>query len=128
MLHVHQGKRSKDRCLPLGKMLCRGIETYLAAFNQVEYLFENRDGVMLSAAYIQGIIKTAVKKAKIEKTVSAHLLRHSFATHLLEQRVNIMTIKDLLGHKRLQTTMIYLHVIQPMESKVINPLDTLYQQ
>ncbi|MGH7239613.1 MAG: tyrosine-type recombinase/integrase, partial [Candidatus Saccharimonadales bacterium] len=128
MLHVHQGKRSKDRCLPLGKMLGRGIETYLVAFNPVKYLFENREKVMVSAACIQGIIKTAVKKAKIDKTVSAHSLRHSFATHLLEQGVNIMTIKDLLGHKRLQTTMIYLHVIQPRDSKVINPLDTLYQQ
>lgn len=128
MLHVHQGKGYKDRCVPLGKMLCRAIKTYLPAFNPKKYLFENQEGTMVSGPCIQGIIKTAAQKAKITKPVYAHILRHSFATHLLEQGTNIMAIKELLGHKRIETTMIYLHVVEPSPGKVINPLDTLYGQ
>lgn len=128
MLHVHQGKGSKDRCIPLGNMLSRAIKTYLPAFNPVKYLFENQEGTMVSLPYIEGAIKTAARKARITKPVFAHILRHSFASHLLEQGTSIVAIKELLGHKRIETTMIYLHVVQPSDSKVTSPLDTLYDQ
>ena len=128
MLHVRQGKGPKDRCIPLGKMLCRAIKTYLAAFNPVQYLFENQEQTMVSVPSIEGAIKTAARKAKIIKPVHAHILRHSYATHLMEGGTSITAIQALLGHKRLQTTLLYLHVAQPVDSKVISPLDTLYDQ
>ena len=76
---------------------------------------------------IQKVIKNAVKKAGIVKNASVHTLRHSFATHLLMKGVNIREIQDLLGHKHLETTMVYTHVIRDMSNVPISPLDYLYK-
>lgn len=128
VLHVHEGKGSKDRCLPLGKMLCRGISNYLSVMNPVKYLFENREATMVTIACIENIVKKAAEKAQINKPVHPHILRHTYATHLLEQGVSILIIQELLGHKRLETTLRYLHVTKTAESKIISPMDTLYGQ
>ena len=128
MLHVRQGKGSKDRCLPLGKMLCRGIAQYITAEHPRNYLFEGNDGEAFSQRGTQWVVYEAVKRAGIRKEVHTHTLRHSYATHLLEQGVNILTIKDLLGHAHIETTMVYLHIAQPSALTVFSPLDTLYKQ
>jgi site-specific recombinase XerD len=75
---------------------------------------------------IQNAVKEAVKKAGIVKHASVHTLRHSFATHLLMNGVNIREIQNLLGHKHVETTMIYTHVIRDMVSVPKSPLDSLY--
>lgn len=128
MLHVKQGKGSKDRCLPLGKMLCRGIAQYISGEHPRNYLFEGNDGQALSQRGTQWVIYQAVKRAGIRKEVHTHTLRHSYATHLLEQGVNILTIKELLGHAHIETTMVYLHIAKPSAQTVFSPLDTLYKQ
>lgn len=128
MLHVRQGKGSKDRCIPLGNMLCRGIAQYISAEHPRQYLFEGNDGEALSQRGTQWVVSEAVKRAGIRKEVHTHTLRHSYATHLLEQGVNILTIKELLGHARIETTMMYLHIARPCPQTVLNPLDTLYEQ
>jgi len=128
MLHIHQGKGSKDRCLPLGKMLSRGIGQYMLEAVPGDYLFESSTGEMLTRAGVSWIVKQAARRAGIAKDIHPHTLRHSYATHLLEQGVNILVIKELLGHAYIQSTMVYLHVAQPMNRIVINPLDTLYGQ
>ncbi len=126
MLHVHQGKGSKDRCVPLGKLLCRGIEQYLTEEVPEKYMFVNKYGEPYTGAGILWIVNHAKAKAKITKNIYTHTLRHSYATHLLENGVNIMHIKELLGHKRIETTMVYLHVAQPVCCPILNPLDILY--
>jgi len=126
MLHVKQGKGSKDRCLPLGKMLCRGIAQYLSAENLHEYLFEGVDGEGMSQRGTQWVVSQAVKRAGLRKEIHTHTLRHSYATHLLEQGVNILTIQKLLGHAHIETTMVYLHIAQPSPQTVFSPLDALY--
>ena len=93
-----------------------------------EYLLGNRAGAALPEAGILWVVKQAVKKAGITKDVHTHTLRHSYATHLLEQGVNIMVIKELLGQVSIETTMVYLHVAQPKPCNVFSPLDTLYGQ
>ena len=128
MLHVKQGKGSKDRCLPLGKMLCRGIAQYISAEHPGDFLFEGVDGGAMSQRGTQWVVGEAVKRAGIRKEVHTHTLRHSYATHLLEQGVNILTIKDLLGHACIETTMVYLHIAKPSAQTVFSPLDTLYGQ
>ena len=128
MLHVKQGKGSKDRCLPLGKMLCRGIAQYISAERSPHFLFEGVDGQAMSQRGTQWVVGEAVKRAGIRKEVHTHTLRHSYATHLLEQGVNILTIKDLLGHACIETTMVYLHIAKPSAQTVFSPLDTLYGQ
>jgi site-specific recombinase XerD len=71
-------------------------------------------------------MREALKKSGIKKDVNLHSLRHSYATHLIEQGVNIVTVRDLLGHAEIATTMIYLHVAQCPLVKAHSPLDTLY--
>jgi site-specific recombinase XerD len=77
---------------------------------------------------VQQAITQAVKKAGIVKEVSLHTLRHTYATHLLEQGVNILTIKELLGHAHINTTMVYLHLARPTVNMAFSPMDTLYTQ
>lgn len=128
MLHVRQGKGSKDRCLPMGNMLSRGISKYIAAEKPRTYLFEGHDGDALSQRGTQWVVSQAVKKSRIVKEVSVHTLRHTYATHLLEQGVNILTIKELLGHAHIETTMIYLHLARPSAVVSFSPMDTLYNR
>jgi site-specific recombinase XerD len=126
MLHVRQGKGSKDRCLPMGTMLARGIKQYIQAEKPRKFLFEGHDGNAFSQRGTQWVVSQALKKSGIVKDVSVHTLRHTYATHLLEQGVNILTIKELLGHAHIDTTMVYLHLARPTAVVAFSPLDTLY--
>lgn len=128
MIHVHQGKGNKDRCLPMGSMLARGIRSYIDAERPGKFLLEGNKGEAYSQRGAQWAISQAVKKAGIVKEVTLHTLRHTYATHLLEQGVNILVIKELLGHAHIETTMIYLHLARPSASLAFSPMDTLYNQ
>jgi site-specific recombinase XerD len=138
-LHVQQGKNKKDRYLPLSEHLIRGLKAYILEDKPTDWLFggqpqgwDDRAGGDFDSRYsqrgVQHAVKEAVKKAGIIKDVSVHTLRHSFATHLLEDGLDIITVKDLMGHVRIQTTMIYLHVAQSSPKRAFSPLDTLFQQ
>jgi integrase/recombinase XerD len=128
MLHVRNGKGGKDRYVPLGTMLVRGIAKYLEAEHPHRWLFEGTNGDCLSQRGTQWAVSQAVKKAGIIKEVSTHTLRHSYATHLLEQGLDIVTIKELLGHAAIETTMIYLHIAKPSANTAFSPLDNLYKK
>ncbi len=128
MVHVKQGKGNKDRCLSMGIMLSRGIRDYIAAEKPRKFLFEGHDGDALSQRGTQWAVSQAVKRAGIVKEVSVHTLRHTYATHLLEQGVNILIIKDLLGHAHIETTMIYLHLARVPATVAFSPMDTLYNR
>lgn len=129
LLLVKQGKGNKDRYVPLGSILRRGIATYIAAVNPENYLFNGTD---LDSRYaqrsVQWVIKTCAQKAGITKDVTVHTLRHSYATHLLEDGMDIVSIKDLLGHANIETTMVYLHVAQSGRVKPFSPLNKLYNK
>ena len=128
MVHVRQGKGKKDRMLPMGTMLARGIKQYIEAEKPRKFLFEGYDGNAFSQRGTQWVVSQAVKRSGIAKEVSVHTLRHTYATHLLEQGVNIVTIKELLGHAHIETTMVYLHLARPSATVAFSPLDTLYNQ
>ena len=129
MLHVRQGKGGKDRILPLGTMLQRGIKAFIESQRPKIFLFEGNNGEAFSQRGAQWVMGEALKKTSIVKEdVSLHTLRHSYATHLLEQGVSILAIKELLGHAHIDTTMIYLHLARPTLTQVISPMDTLYNQ
>jgi len=136
VLHVVQGKGKKDRLLPLSEHLIRGIKTYIEAEKPKDWLFngqpEERAGGDFDNRYsqrgVQWVVKQSAKWAGVRKDVHVHTLRHSFATHLLEDGLDIITVKDLLGHVRIQTTMVYLHVAQSNPGRAFSPLDTLFAQ
>jgi site-specific recombinase XerD len=75
---------------------------------------------------VQWAVKSACKRAGILKDVHVHTLRHTFATHLLEDGMDIITLKNLLGHERVETTLTYLHVAQLPSQRIFSPLDSLY--
>jgi len=129
MLLVRQGKGNKDRYVPLGKLLMRGIQKYVEAENPQTWLFNGNDfDSRYSQKGVQWAIKELCKKAGIQKDVNVHTLRHTYATHLLEDGMDIVSVKELLGHACIETTMVYLHVAQSGRKKPFSPMDTLYNQ
>lgn len=108
---VREGKGKKDRVTIISEIVLENINKYLAEFKPLVYLFESHDaGSKISVRTAQKVVETAAAKAGIKENVGAHTLRHSFATHLLEQGVGIRYIQELLGHARLETTQIYTKV------------------
>jgi integrase/recombinase XerD len=126
---IRGGKGNKDRSVILSKQWCREIKKHLLRKKvKSEYVFSKKTNPKpISTDTIQRIVKSAAKKAGIKKNVSAHKLRHSFATHLLEGGTNIRFIQELLGHSNLSTTQIYTHVSTAELKKIENPLDRLMQ-
>jgi integrase/recombinase XerD len=135
-LHVRNGKGSKDRYVPISDHLVRGLKKYIQAEQPEIYLFngqpmEDGSGGDFDRRYsqrgVQWAVKEASKKAGILKDINVHTLRHTFATHLIEDGLDIVSVKELLGHESIETTMIYLHVAQCGSRKPFSPLDTLYR-
>ena len=129
LVRVEQAKGRKDRYTLLSPVALLWLRRYWRAYRPAgEWLFEGTDrSDHWSIRSLQQVFKRAVAKAGIRKAVSSHILRHSFATHLLEQGVDTLTIKELLGHSQLQTTARYLHVRQSRLSGLDNPLDRLFR-
>jgi integrase/recombinase XerD len=126
-LIVRNGKGGKDRCLPLSTVLAKGLHTYLERFKPQTWLFNsNTRGKPYSTRSIQAVMQQALGKASIEKTASVHSLRHSFATHLLENGVNIVSVQALMGHAKIETTLVYLQLLALDTQAVKSPLDSLY--
>lgn len=128
-LRVVQGKGRKDRYVVLSKLLVKGITEYLAKEKPQVYLFNGQTpGEPMGERSIQWIINEAVERAGIQKPTTCHTFRHTFATHLLESGVDLFSIKEQLGHARIETTLVYLHIAQITPKAVKSPLDIIYQQ
>lgn len=112
------GKGSKERVIPLGRLAVNAVEDYLTLRKELvpnmqgiaRGVFLNKNGKPLTAGGIRMRVKRAIKKIADLKKVSPHILRHSFATHLLNRGADLMAVKDLLGHENLSTTQIYTHL------------------
>ncbi len=135
-LKVVQGKNKKDRYLPLSEHLIRGLKLYINTEKPVEYLFNGQPNGIAGGDFdcrysqrgVQWVVKETAKRAGILKDVHTHTLRHTYATHLLEDGLDIVSLKNLLGHENIETTMEYLHVAQCGRPLVFSPLDTLFEQ
>ena len=111
VLHVRQGKGQKDRIVPLSPRLLDELRVYWRHYRPTSWLFPNRAGSgPCHGGSFQRRFRKLVKRAGITKPATMHTLRHSFATHLLEAGVDVMTLQKLLGHKSLSTTALYLHL------------------
>jgi integrase/recombinase XerD len=126
-IHIRQSKFKKDRIVPLSEIIAGGLRKYIGAEHPHVWLFNGKepDG-RYSVRGLSWVMRETLKKTSIKKEVNLHSLRHSYATHLLEQGVNIVTLKELLGHAEIATTMLYLHVAQCPLVKPHSPLDTLF--
>lgn len=124
------GKGNKDRFTLLPKQLLSEMETYYRHYRPKSYLFEgHKAGLPQSERSIQDAVCKAMKDSGLGRFgFSSHSLRHSFATHLLDQGNDIHTIKELLGHSKIETTMIYLHLQQRKRAALCSPLDFLLHQ
>jgi site-specific recombinase XerD len=126
-IHVKQGKGKKDRFTILSPKCLDLLRLHYKLNRPKTYLFEPRgnEGRTISATSLKKIITKNALKANIKKEVSPHTLRHSFATHMLEQGVNIKLIQRFLGHTSLKTTSVYLHLTNIDLTKVKSPLESM---
>ena len=122
---VERGKGKKDRYVNLPQSILEQLRTYYKMYRPKEYLFEGQFGGQYSARSVQKVFKDSMKKAGINKNVGIHSLRHSYATHLLEQGTDIRFIQELLGHNNISTTLIYTEVTNKSIKNITSPLDSL---
>jgi len=134
-LRIERGKGDKDRYAMLSPVLLERLRTWWkvarAQGKMLDggWLFPGMNPIeSLSTRQLNRIVRDAAEAAKIDKRISMHTLRHSFATHLLEQKVDIRVIQVLLGHKRLDTTALYTQVATDILREVVSPLDTLHPE
>jgi site-specific recombinase XerD len=126
VIRVEQGKGRKDRYVMLSGHLLGLLRAYWKAARPQGWLFPGRDPVQpLTTRQLNRACHAAAQVARIDKRVSLHTLRHSFATHLLEQKVDIRVIQVLLGHKKLDTTALYSQVATKTIREVRSPLEHL---
>ncbi|MDP2630384.1 MAG: tyrosine-type recombinase/integrase [Candidatus Uhrbacteria bacterium] len=119
---IRQSKGKKDRRTVLPEKLKNDLRSLVAGREVQEYLFESNRGGELSERSAQKIFETALKASGIKKEASFHSLRHSFATHLLENGVDVRYVQELLGHANIRTTQIYTHLTNPALKNIRSPL------
>lgn len=128
IIFIRGAKGKKDRTSVLAESLTITLKKYLQEYRPNYWLFEGVNRNRYSATSIGKILNKGAKKAGLEKKVTPHMLRHSFATHLLEHGVDIRYIQTILGHGSSKTTEIYTHVSKESLAKIKSPLDTLLQE
>lgn len=130
MIRVCQGKGNKDRYTLLGKRALNVLRLYWKRYRPKDLLFPSltRAGNPIHSSGVQKAFREALAKTTIRKEATVHTLRHSFATHLLEEGVEIPYIQNLLGHSDSRTTSIYLHVARKKLLKVISPIDLIEEE
>jgi site-specific recombinase XerD len=128
LIRVREGKGRKDRYAMLSPRLLAVLRSYWRATRPKDYLFPSwREGLHMSQGALAGACRDAAKQSGIQKRITTHTLRHSFATHLLENGTDTRVIQALLGHSRIDTTARYTHVAAHVVAGTPSPLDRLTQ-
>lgn len=124
-IHVKSGKGDKDRITIVSQNTLNNLQRYIAERKyQSEYLFTKKSGKPLTPKLAQKIIPLLTRKAGIQKKITPHTLRHTFATLLLDSGTNLRLIQELLGHSSISTTQVYTHISKEQIRAIKNPLDT----
>ena len=127
LVHIRQSKHKKDRYVPVSSVMVHGLQTYLSVSSPVTWLFNGKiRGQQISREGIRHAFRAVIRKTGIKKEVCVHTLRHSYATHLLEMGLDIVSVKNQLGHADIKTTMIYLHIAKSNPKAGFSPLDKIY--
>jgi integrase/recombinase XerD len=123
-IRINCGKGSKDRYTVLSKKVLAELRQYYLSYRPKKYLFNGRlKGTAMTPAGLRHALNAAVNRAGIRREVNLHILRHCFASHALEEGMNLKTLQYLLGHSTVQTTMVYLHISEVPLVKAFSPLD-----
>jgi len=122
---IRNAKGKKDRNTMLSDYVLELLRTYYRAYRPKQYLFEGADGNEYSATSLANVLKQAAQRAGIHRNVHLHMLRHSFATHLIDDGIDIRYVQELLGHSSIKTTERYTHVSTRDLQRIPNPLDKL---
>lgn len=126
LLIILNAKGKRDRVVPISDKVITMLREYYKVYKPVTWLFEGQDAAeRYSETSLQEVLKNALKQAGIQKPVTLHWLRHSYATHLLEAGTDLRYIQELLGHKSSKTTEIYTHVSEKSLQKIVSPFDNL---
>ncbi len=128
IIFVRGGKGKKDRTTLLADKAADILERYLSEYKPNYWLFEGPHRKSYSTSSVRAVLRKATRKAGVEQRVTPHMLRHSFATHLLEQGTDIMYIQRLLGHRSPKTTAVYVKVSQQSLANVTSPLDAIMER
>lgn len=127
MLHIRQSKHKKDRYVPISDHLIRGLQIYLEASKPKIWLFNGKvRGTNMSKEGIRHAFRSVMHKSQIDKPACVHTLRHSYATHLLEMGLDIVSVQNQLGHANIATTMMYLHIARSNPHAGFSPMQRLY--
>lgn len=124
LIKIVQGKGKRDRLVQLSPKLLGLLRDYYKLYHPKVHLFQGQFKDEYSAKSIQNVLKKALQKCGNTKKITVHSLRHSFATHLIEQGTDIRIVQEILGHKDIRTTQIYTHISSASISKVNNPFDS----
>jgi integrase len=136
-IHVHRGKGAKDRYVPLPQATLKTLRSYWKHHRNPRWIFprlgrSGKEGptaqVPMNYTSVQGALRRVLKQLKFKKRVSIHTLRHSYATHLLEAGVNIRRIQQYLGHRSLNSTMVYLHLTTQGHQRAYDIIDDLMKE
>ncbi len=111
--------------VPLPEFLVKQINQYMDQYRPIEYLFEGWENGQYSTRSVQSVLKKALRVANISKNASVHSLRHTFATHSLEDGIDIRLIQEILGHRNIRTTEIYTHISNANILSIQSPIDKL---
>lgn len=126
-IHIINSKHGVTRYVILSKLMAKGLKTYIGHYHTEKYLFNGYERAKAySRTSVTKLLSRALDRAGIDKHITIHSLRHSFAVHFLEQGGNILQLKDQLGHGSLQSTLIYLRVAKARYEDLRSPLDVLY--
>jgi integrase/recombinase XerD len=125
LLHIREGKGKVDRIVPLSAKVWTKIDEYMKAYTPEIYLFEGQNGGRYSVESVYNVFRGALKRAGIRKEIGVHSLRHSYATHLHENGLDIRFIQELLGHRNSRTTEIYTHVSRRNIAVIKSPIDDI---
>lgn len=126
-IHLKEAKGKKDRITVFPEKIKNDIEHLIAGKGKDDFVFESERGGKLTERTAQKVFENSLKKAGIAKNATFHSLRHSFATHLLENGVDVRYVQELLGHQNIRTTQIYTHVTNPSIKNIKSPLDDIKQ-
>lgn len=127
VVYIRNGKGRKDRITILGEEMKNLLNSYLDLHKPNYWLFEGAGRKKYSSGSIRNILSNASERAGLKQVVTPHMLRHSFATHLLERGTDIRFIQKLLGHSKLETTSIYTYVSKKSLANITSPIDAIFK-